>query len=296
MKTADKGRTAGGAMYFGPRKDEGDLSQAIDSLINGALEMESETSPPRGKGPRLGPSLVGGDCRRRIAYDWCEIQQEFRSFKSNPEGWRRRKKFDGAILRRFALGNWYEEEVARWLRLAGFDLSTHTTGGDGREWQHSFWVCRDENTGVTRFGGFTDGLIRHGPLTDIPYPVIWENKIMNVKKWADFQKRGIKKANLGYYRQVNLYMAYSPIIFKEQIDNTLFTAVNTDTSEIHAEVVPFDVKAAQDVSDTVVKVLDAEAPEVFPRVSDDPERFPCGWCDHRDVCHGLSQKVTTYGA
>jgi hypothetical protein len=82
-------------------------------------------------------------------------------------------------------------------------------------------------------------------------------------------------------------MAYSPIIFREQVNSCLFTAINTDTSEICAEIVHFDEKVAQETSDTVVKVLNSEHPEEFPRICDNPDRFPCGWCDHRVACHQL---------
>jgi hypothetical protein len=278
-------------MNFAPTVKGDDLSLLVNALVDEAMEEDANSLPPQGKGPRLGPSMVGGHCVRKTAYDWFEKRRSFLAYKSDPEKWTANNPFPGRILRRFALGNWAEEAIAGWLVKAGFDLSTHQPTSPGeKEWQYSFWLLKDPETGVTRFGGFTDGIIRSGPIDKIPYPCVWENKVMNLKNWHDLKQKGLKKSHQHYYAQVQLYMGYSTKIFGEQLDYTLFTSMNTDTMELHCEVVRFNEVVAQKVSDEMVQVILSESPDQFARVSEDPSKFPCGWCDHRIVCHGLDEE------
>ncbi len=56
----------------------------------------------------------------------------------------------------------------------------------------------------------------------------------------------------------------------------LFTALNRDTMELHAELVPFDARLAQDMSDRAVAVVRAsEAGEWLPRMAAFPTAVLC---------------------
>jgi hypothetical protein len=65
----------------------------------------------------------------------------------------------------------------------------------------------------------------------------------------------------------------------------LFTAINKDTAELHFELVPFDASLAQKVSDRAVTILKAaDAGELLPRHTADPEHFECRFCAYRNRC------------
>ena len=65
----------------------------------------------------------------------------------------------------------------------------------------------------------------------------------------------------------------------------LFTAVNADTMEIYAELVPFDAALAQRMSDRAARVISAtEAGELLPRSFAESTHFECKVCLWTDRC------------
>ena len=65
----------------------------------------------------------------------------------------------------------------------------------------------------------------------------------------------------------------------------LFTAVNADTMEIYAELIPFDAGLAQRMSDRAVKVIQAtEAGELLPRSFAESTHFECRFCAWAERC------------
>ena len=70
-----------------------------------------------------------------------------------------------------------------------------------------------------------------------------------------------------------------------QLERALFTALNKDTQELHHELVPFDVRAAQALSDKAVEVIRAaEAGELPPRIAASPDFYLCRWCAYAQRC------------
>jgi len=87
-----------------------------------------------------------------------------------------------------------------------------------------------------------------------------------------------------YAAQVALYQAYLGL--HEQ--PALFTAVNADSMQIHAEAVPFDAALAQRMSDRALRVVEAtDAGELLPRAFHDPTHFECRSCAWQDRCWNL---------
>ena len=67
----------------------------------------------------------------------------------------------------------------------------------------------------------------------------------------------------------------------------LFTAVNADTMEVYAELVPFDAQLAQRMSDRAARILKAtEVGELLPRAFLDQTHFECKFCSWSDRCWG----------
>ena len=73
--------------------------------------------------------------------------------------------------------------MAEYLRVAGFDLRTAREDGS----QFGFSAAGG------RIAGHIDGVFLSGPL-EIPYPCLWENKILNSKSFGDLYNNGLEKS------------------------------------------------------------------------------------------------------
>jgi len=267
----------GGGMFFGPR-DETDVERRIAELIDNALEAENVAQTPRSY---LGGSRLGVECLRQLAFEWF-AQQDLRRLYDSGQ-WppaMQTSKFPGRVIRRFLLGHLHEAETARWMRLAGFDLRTEKADGG----QFAFSILGE------KIGGHFDGVVIGGPLA-ICYPLLWEHKIMNAKSWGKTRDKGVQEAHPVYYYQLQSYMAYSPKAVGEQLEGALFQALNTDTSELISELVPFRPEDAQWASDRGVAVVTSRSPEEHPRITSDPNFWRCKFCDHRDQCWSESNNT-----
>ena len=81
--------------------------------------------------------------------------------------------------------------------------------------------------------------------------------------------------------QVALYQAYLGL----HEHPALFTAINADTMELYAELVPFDALLAQKMSDRAVRVIEAtKAGELLPRGFAEPSHFECKLCPYSQRC------------
>lgn len=236
-------------------------SEAFQALIDRAMEAKQQAEPGR---TYLGASRLGDECERKLAY-------EFHKTPKDAD-----KHFKGRTLRIFDMGHDGETRLAEYLRLAGFTLLTERP--DGR--QFGFAVGWDEAAQRYKISGHCDGIITAGPAADMAFPCLWENKALGAKSWADTIKKGVKKSKPVYYAQMQLYMAYLDV----GENPGLFTALNRDTGEIYAELVPFDQAAAQAASDRGARVVSTLKPEEAPRVAREATDFRCKFCDYADRC------------
>mgnify|MGYP002079879200 CR=1 FL=1 len=94
---------------------------------------------------------------------------------------------------------------------------------------------------------------------------------MNAKNWRACVKDGVSKSKPVYAAQIALYQAYMDLP-----NPALFTALNRDTMELHTELVPFDARLAQEMSDRAVTVVQATAAgEWLPRAATEPTAVVC---------------------
>ena len=226
------------------------FEEVIDETI-----VDKNRKEPRRK--YLGASMLGDRCARKIQYTYQGQQPD------------ENKEFNAQTLRIFQLGHELENSMAGWIRNAGFDLRTIDKNGE----QFGFAIAGDE------IKGHIDGVICGGPL-DVGYPMLWECKSANEKKFRDFRFKGIK-ANPTYEVQVALYQAYM-----ELTDNPcLFTVINKNTSEIYYELVPFNQELAQYASDRAVDILRASKQnEMLPRIAQNRDVFDCRFCQYSNTC------------
>jgi len=267
-----------GALNFAPSEKER-IARRLNSRIDAALQAEVEKEKVRGY---LGGSRLGLECDRRLAFEYqfqAEAHRRQRLGESLPT------KFPGRLIRRFRMGNWCEEEVAQWLLMAGVALDT--VDKDGKQFGWSTYYS--EAAGRDIIAGHIDGIICDDAGIGFPTPCLWENKVMKASIWRAFVKHGLAETQPVYYGQVQVYMAYQSLADGVDYENTLFTAMNADTSELAVEVVPYNARAAQAASDRGVRVVEARSPADLARIATSRDSFACKFCDFKDDCWSMPQ-------
>lgn len=205
----------------------------------------------------LGASSLGDACARKIQYRYMGFDAD--------EG----RGFPAQTLRTFSLGHAIEDLMIMFFRDAGFDLRTDRNGE-----QFGFEAAEGE------VRGHIDGVICGGPL-ELEYPMLWECKSANDKKFKEFVNKGVSQANPVYAAQIALYQAYMNLS-----DNPcVFTVLNKNTSEVYIELVPFNQALAQSTSDKAVDILRAsQANDLLPRIAQNDDYYLCKFCEFRDTC------------
>jgi hypothetical protein len=239
---------------FNHTKTRGDrLNELIDNALTANVEKPRDY---------LGASRLGHECKRALQLEFFNTPKD--------EG----KGFTGRTLRIFQVGHIMENMAAEWLRAAGLNLKT--VGKDGKQFGFV--------TGKGKIKGHCDGIIIDGPKDFGPFPRLWEHKTASDKKWKEFVKNKVKKANITYYAQIIIYMAYM-----ELADNpALFMVTNKDTQELYFEDVLFDASYAQEISDRGANIIQAcLAGELLPREWPSEDYFQCKFCSWSNRCwHG----------
>jgi hypothetical protein len=222
--------------------------EPINNAINAALERVAAPATERPREQYLGASILGHECLRRIQFDWW-IQPEFPA--------QSRERFDR--------GHYFEDRMRRHLIAAGFKFAPREA-----------WAFTAVG-GVLR--GHCDGIIIHGPDllaahgAYVVYPLIWEHKCLKATSWREIERDGLEKKHFNYLVQVALYQMYLKIT-----NPVLFTVTNADTCEwLHFFVPLWSDRAANIIAAT-------RAGELLPRGFDDPEKFPCKQCPHKERC------------
>ena len=221
------------------------LSDEINGLVDLGLQRENAMQPPR---DYLGGSEVGHECERRLAY----------SFHKEP-----REAFPGRPLRRFRMGHIHEAETVTWLQNAGFKID-HTQAG--------FSLAGG------KFKGHIDGVAALGGPLDLPYPLLFEHKVMKAVIWRAYVKHGLRTEHATYFGQVQIYMR------QFALKHTLFGALNTDTSELHFELIPYDSAFAESLIEKAARILVSKSAGEFTRIASVSTDFKCKWCPYREPC------------
>ncbi len=234
-------------------------TSSISGQLTALLDAGMQTVRSREKARTyLGASRLGVSCERALQYEYAQAPVD--------DG----RETGGRMLRIFERGHVMENCMVDWLRHAGFDLRTHKSDGQ----QFGFSAASG------RLQGHIDGVIVGGP-EGFAYPALWENKCLGAKSWRDLEKKRLAVSKPVYAAQVAIYQAYLEL----HEHPALFTAVNADTMEIYAELVPFDPGLAQRMSDRAVKVITAtHAGELLPRSFAEPSHFECRMCAWQDRC------------
>lgn len=236
--------------------------EQLTACVDIALQQERATQASR---TYLGASRLGVACERAL-------QHEYLQTPADPG-----REVPGRVLRVFEVGHALEALAIRWLRLAGFELTTRKANGE----PFGFSVAGG------RLQGHVDGVLQAGPAgIDLAYPALWECKTMNDKAWRETVKHGVAVAKPVYAGQLALYQAYMEATVPGIAHHpALFTAINKDSQELWFERVPFDAALAQRLSDRAVRILNAtEAGEPSPRYATTPAHHECRACAWQARC------------
>jgi hypothetical protein len=126
------------------------------------------------------------------------------------------------------------------------------------------------------FGGSGDGIIFNIP--DLPNQyVLGEFKTHGEKSFLELQKKGVAVSKPEHLIQMNIYMC------KMGIPVGLYMAINKNTDEIHAELLPLQNQVAEFNIEKARTLIFTEQPP--KKLSESPGFYKCRFCNHRDVCH-----------
>lgn len=230
-------------------------SDKINYLIDLGLQKANKKEHSR---EYLGASYLGYPCSRRIQYMWKNVSRD------------EKRELSGYILRIFSIGDKYEELAVDWLQKAGFKLETI-----GKDKKQIGFTALDNN-----MKGHIDGKIINGP-KDFKYPMLWECKSMNLKKFTYFKTCGVESSHPHYYSQVQIYMHMLDL----KKNPAILTGVNKETGEMHHEEIIYSLNHAKQLIEKAEEIIKkTKEHEFMPRRHRTREAFECKYCDWQDRC------------
>jgi hypothetical protein len=208
---------------------------------------------------RLGASGIGDECIRKIWLSW-------RAYDTS--------KFGGRMLRLFETGELQEKRIIADLRLAGFGVwDTYESG-----LQYAY----TDDTG--HFIVKLDGVVKGIPGAE-ETPHILEVKTHNTKSFTELEKKGVQGSKPAHYYQVQAGMLMTGI------DRGFYVALNKDTEQYYVRRIKPDEAVQEDILKRIKTLVEAELAPA--RIGEDPENYPCRWCDYKDVCYNNKSPIKT---
>jgi len=249
-------------------------SDIVNEAIDAALMAKRAAEPER---TYLGASAIGDPCERKLQYSYMKAPidpgraltgRSLRIFATGHAA----EDVSAAAMEAGAPGGetMFRDITAKWMEGAGFKLERFTAKGG----QIGFSAMG------RKFAGHIDGKMLDGPaIPGLSYACGWEHKALNTKNWSKIKKHGLKAASPVYYGQIQIYEGYM------EIPQFLFTALNKNTQEMHHEVINFNVRDAQEMSDKAVRIIEhAETGQLLGRVASNPDHYLCKFCDWAGRC------------
>lgn len=229
------------------------LLPVIESSTVSSIYTAWETARKPWDSIGLPISALGSDCDAAL---WFTFR-----LASEPE------TLTGQKLRLFETGNIEEVRlIADLRRIEGVDV-LDIDPETGRQFK------------VYLIGGHVRGKL-DGTLTGIPEAPkkrhVLECKSHNDKNFKELVKKGVKLAKPSHYRQCLIYM------HRTGIDRCLYIAVNKNTDELYSERIRYDPVEALTLMARLERVITST--RVPPRISENPEKWPCIFCEHKAVC------------
>lgn len=198
----------------------------------------------------IGASVIGNECDAYLAY----------SLRGFPDD-----AVPPKLKRIFELGHHIEDQVVADLKAAGIAVIERDPM-TGQQWTYEGFeghaICH------------TDGLIED---SDSEVAIL-EVKSMNENSFGKFKQGGVMFSHPGYYAQMQMMMGMSGIA------QCFFIAYCKNTSEYHAEIVPFNLFFWSSQQHRIERIMtDTDV----RRVSTDITSFRCRGCFKMTSCYGM---------
>jgi len=217
-----------------------------DDIVE-AIDVGYKNKKPQIARQYIGASNVGTPCDATLAF----------SLRGFPE-----PQIAPKTQRIFALGHLLEDIVVKDLKENADVRVWEVDGMSGQQYAYDLYgghvSCHMDGHVET-----DDGIVR-----------VLEIKSMNDASHKKFLKNGVKDAHPKYYSQLQMMMGMSG--FKE----SLFIAINKNTSEYGAEIIEYDDIHYNFLISKVERVMSGEA----TKISDSPDNFNCRFCFKKAVC------------
>jgi CRISPR/Cas system-associated exonuclease Cas4 (RecB family) len=222
----------------------------MDTIIQN-IYNHYEESQSKYLGRRLGASMIGDDCNRKLWYI-------FR--------WSDQEPFTGSVLRLFETGHLEEPRMINDLNNVGietYDIDPDTRGQ----------ISVTDDTG--HFGGNLDAVARNFDSNNKWHVV--EMKTHNDKSFNLLVKKGVKESKPLHYAQMTIY-AYL-IGFKDMY----YLAKNKNNDKLYGERLNLNEKYALELLDKAKSIIFEET--IPDRLNNNPKSMACKWCNFINICH-----------
>ncbi len=217
------------------------LAQQIDA----AYEQHQEQRFPN----RLGASVIGEECERRLYY-------HFR--------WGVQEMHEGRTLRIFETGNLEEKRIIQQMKQVGVEFDD--------DWsQHAFTAANGHVVAKI------DGLVTNVPGSPKAQHIL-EIKTSNQKGFNPLKKNGLAKAKPTHYAQLVLPMHLA------EVSRGLYVCKNKNNEELYVERIEPNPKLAEQLLAKAERIITSDRP--LARLKDKATEFPCTFCTYSEVCHG----------
>lgn len=200
----------------------------------------------------LGASIIGGDCLRKIWYEFRWADQEY--IKSQ-------------TLRLFNRGHLEEARFVSYLRGIGC-LVAEEDPSTGKQFRVVFAMGHG--------GGSMDGQAFLPEKFGVQGPILLEFKTKGTKYFPKLKAEGVRKAEPQHAAQMDVYG------FLTGLKQALYMSVDKNTDELYIELLDLSIpQGAAMTKRAELIVADHEPP---PRAYA-PTHFKCEWCKFKGVCH-----------
>lgn len=218
-----------------------------DDLVKAIDEGFAKTG--RGKARRyIGASIIGNQCDAYISL--C-----MRGFPEDPPS--------PKLKRIFALGHLLEDRIVEDLKSKANLRVWEVDGLTGRQFSYEQWgghvVCHSDG-----HIELDDGVLR-----------ILEIKTMNDASFKKFRENGVAYSHPQYMHQLQMMMGMSGF------DESVFLAMNKNTCEYGAQIVPFDPLYFAQIKARIERQLTGEPQR---RIASTPDDWRCTGCFKRTSC------------
>lgn len=206
--------------------------------------------PMQDEGERgyLGASIIGEPCARKL---WLQFHRY-----AEPE------QFEPRMLRLFFRGQREEGMFEMYLRDTGFNV-IHDCMQQAR-WKQGF------------FSGAPDGVLEKDGVRYLP-----EYKTIKDAGFKALERGRIESLKPLHFAQIQVNGA------EFKCDYGLYLVVNKNTDELFCDVIPIDLKKAQEYRDKAEWITMADKPP--DRIATKPTDYRCKQCYLKDVCWGYAK-------